>query len=71
MTSTFSSNLCSLLTIDCGLYLPPYKAVNIYFMKAVMEKEKRAIKVADVKYLFAPQYKSLSIPKLLEFAAEF
>ena len=40
-------------------------------MKAVMEKEKRAIKVADVKYLFAPQYKSLSIPKLLEFAAEF
>ena len=36
-----------------------------------MEKQKLAIKAADVKYLYAPQYKSLSIKELLEFAADY
>ena len=28
--------LSSLLTVDASLYLPPYKSVNIYFMKEIM-----------------------------------
>ena len=44
----------SLLTIDCGLYLPPYKSVNIYFMKEVMAMKKKAIKSKDVQHIYAP-----------------
>ena len=48
------TNFCSLLTIDAGLYMPNYKAINIYFMKAVVAGQKKAVKTADVKYLYCP-----------------
>ena len=28
----------SLLTVDCGFYLPEFQCINIYFMKAIMGK---------------------------------
>ena len=58
-----------MLTADCGYYLPPYKSVNIYFMKAIMAKEKNAVKTSNIKYIYAPQYASLSIQNILDFAA--
>ena len=60
-----------LLTVDVGYYLPPYKSINVYFMKDLMAKRKRAIKINDVKHLYAPQYDSLSISKILDFAAAY
>ena len=63
--------LCSLLTVDCGLYMPPFKSVNVYFMKSIMNMERKAIKKNAVKYIFAPQYDTLSIEKILEFANQY
>ena len=60
---------CSLLTVDVGLYLPCYKVINVYFMKALMSGKKKAVKIANMKYLYAPQYTSLSVEKLLAFAS--
>ena len=40
--------LFSLLTVDAGLYLPPFKSVNIYFMKEIMSMKKKALKSKDV-----------------------
>lgn len=42
------------MTVDIGLYMPPPKSVTIYFIKDVLSKTKSAIKVADVKHLYAP-----------------
>ena len=65
--------LCShrLLTVDVGYYLPPYKCINVYFMKALMSRKKKALKTTDIKHLYAPQYDSLSVSKLLDFAAAY
>lgn len=61
---------CShLLTVDLGLFLPHFKSVNIYWMKAILSKQRKALSTAEVKHIFAPQYPALSIAKLLEFAA--
>ena len=57
--------------MDCGFFLPPYKSSNVYFFKDIMAKRKRAIKVSDVAYLYAPQYEDLSCAKILDFAMNF
>ena len=51
--------------------MPPIKCMNIYFAKAVIGKKKRAIKTNAIKYLYAPQYDTLSIKKVLDFAAAY
>ena len=60
-----------MLTIDCAKYLPAYRTVTIYFLKSILNKEKKAIKAGQIKYLYAPQYESLSIKKIIEFAVQF
>ena len=60
----------SLLTVDVGLYLPAYKATNIYFVKDIMARRKRAIKNENVSHLFVPHYEALTIAKMLEFALQ-
>ena len=64
-------SLCRLLTVDVGLYLPPYKCLNVYFMKALVAGKKKAIKTTAVRHLYAPQYDTLSVGKLLDFAAAY
>ena len=54
-----------------GLYLPPFKSVNIYFMKSVMAREKRAVKTDRVRHIYAPQYDSLSLEKIFAFAVQY
>ena len=51
-----SSSIRSLLAVYCNFYLSPYKFVDVYYMKAVIEKQKKAVKMAKVKYLYVPQY---------------
>ena len=53
--------------MDAGLYLPPFKSVNIYFMKEVMAMKKKAIKSKDVQHIYAPQYETLTCAKIYEF----
>ena len=57
--------------MDAGYYLPPFKCVNIYFMKALMGRKKRALKNSEVRHLSVPQYDTLSISKLLDFMAAY
>ena len=61
----------SLLTVEVGLYLPAYKLVSVYWMKDLLAKRKKAIKAAQVQTLNVPQYESLSIKKMLDFAAAY
>ena len=47
-------SLRRLLTVDVCYYLPPYKCINVYFMKALMSRQKKALKTTAVKHLYAP-----------------
>ena len=51
--------------------MPPLQCVNVYFMKALLAGTKKALKTEAVKVLYAPQYESLSIKQLLDFAAVY
>ena len=57
--------------MDCGYYLPPYKSVSVYWMKDLMARKRKAIKTSKIQTLNVPQYETLSIKKLLEFAADY
>ena len=48
--------------------MPSYKTVSVYWMKDLLSKKKKAIKSSEVQTLNVPQYESLSIKKMLEFA---
>ena len=61
----------SLLTVDVGFYLPAFKAINVYWMKAMMAGKKKAVRTSEVKYLYAPQHKSLSVDNVLAFGQQF
>ena len=61
--------MCSLISVDLGLYMPSYKTVSVYWMKDLLSKKKKAIMASEVQTLNVPQYESLSIKKLLDFAA--
>ena len=63
--------MCSLLAVDCGYYLPPYKAVSVYWIKDLMAKKRKALKATEVHTIAVPQYETLSIKKLLDFAAAY
>ena len=63
--------MCSLISVDLGLYMPSYKTVSVYWMKDLLAKRKKAIKAAQVQTLNVPQYESLSIKKMLDFAAPY
>ena len=39
-------------------------------MKDILARKKRALKTAEVQYLYAPQYETLSIDKMLNFALQ-
>ena len=43
--------------------------VTIYFLKDVLASKKAYVKVDAVKTLHVPQYKNMSLEKILEFAA--
>ena len=47
------------------------QCVNVYFMKALLAGTKKALKTEAVKVLYAPQYESLAISKLLDFVAGY
>lgn len=62
------------MTVSAGAYLCHYENITIYFCKDLIRSKKKCkpsrppltiplldIKCADVQYLFAPQYKPLSI----------
>ena len=56
--------------MDAGLYLPPFKSVNIFFMKEIMSMKKKALKSKDVKHIFAPHYETLTCAKIYQFVQD-
>ena len=63
--------MCSLISVDLALYMPAFKIVSVYLMMDLLSKKKMAIKASEVQTLNVPQYESLSIKKLLDFAAAY
>ena len=59
--------MCSFLTVEAGLYLPPHHCINIYFMKEILAKKKKTIKINQVVHLYIKQYDELSVEKIMEF----
>ena len=54
-----------------GYYLPHYKVVSVYWMKDLLSKKRKAIKTSEIQTLNVPQYESLSIKKMLDFASAY
>lgn len=67
-SSIFVISLYQMLTVDAGFYLPPPQSMTIYWMKSIVAGDKKAVKVTEVQYLYAPQYSTLSIKEMLAFA---
>ena len=44
--------------------------VTIYFLKDILARRKAYIMVDDVKTMHIPQYKNLSVEKILDFALD-
>ena len=44
--------------------------VNIYFLKDVVNRRKSYVTCDDVKTVFVPQYKNLSLERIFEFASQ-
>ena len=58
------------MAVECEVYVPPYDNVTIYFLKDILATRKRYISVDDVKTMHIPQYKNLSVEKILDFALD-
>ena len=56
--------------MECEVYVPPYDNVTIYFLKDILARRKAYITVDDVKTMHIPQYKNLSVEKILDFALD-
>lgn len=52
-------------------YLSSYDTVTVYFCKDLITGKKKYIKCDQVKYMFVPQYESLSIERILEKAQQW
>ena len=44
--------------------------VTIYFLKAIIHRQKKYLKNDQVKTLYVPQYEGLAIKDILEFASD-
>ena len=51
-----SNQLSSLLTVEAGKYLPEMHTINVYYMKQILAKKKRSIKIGEVRHLYVKQY---------------
>jgi hypothetical protein len=70
------------LTVDGEVYLPPFETVTVYFLKDIVEGNKKCtysdlfltilvVSTHAVRHLSAPQYDNLSMGKILDFLAQF
>ena len=66
-----SDQLSSLLTVEAGKYLPEMHTINVYYMKQILAKKKRSIKIDQVRHLYVKQYEELTISKILEYAKDW
>ena len=56
------------LTNDCRVYLPGYETVTVWHMRDIVANKRSKIKCQDVKHIIIPQFESLAIADLLEYA---
>ena len=50
--------------------LPPYETVTIYHLKDLIAGKKKTMSTEKVKYLYCPQYNSLSLKKIFRIIHE-
>jgi hypothetical protein len=50
--------------------LPPYEVVTIYHLKDLIAGKKKTMSTDNVKYLYCPQYNSLSLKKIFRIIHE-
>ena len=55
---------------DCGVFLPPYDNVTIYFLKDLISMKKRYLKTEEIKTIYVPFYENLTLAKIGAFAME-
>ena len=56
------------LATECGIYLDSYETMSIFHLKDIISGSRQHIKSKDVKFCHVPQFSSLSVEKMLEFA---
>ena len=62
------SEFYNVLSTDGGLYLPPIQDATQGYLRSLMMGKKECLKSANVILIRVPHYKTLTIPKILEFA---
>ena len=50
------------------MYLPAVHCINIWFLKQLVSSKKKAIKSDRVKVLFVPQYETLAMDDIMQWA---
>ena len=63
--------MCSFLTVEAGLYLPPHHCINIYFMKEILAMKKKTIKINQVTHLYVKLYDELSVKEIMRFCGDY
>ena len=70
------------LTVDCKTYLPAHECVTQYFLKQLINGEKKrrlsvlyiklhiGIKCEEIKYCYCPQYENISVKNMMEEASK-
>ena len=58
------------LTQGCGAYCPAKGTCTIWHLRDLANGSKRYIKAADIQLLYVPQYDSLTLEKMVEWASQ-
>ena len=58
------------LTQGCGKYCPSKDTVTIWHLRDLANGSKRSLFACDVEHLYVPQYESLSLEKMIEWAEQ-
>ena len=67
---SFFRECYTFLAGECEVYLPPYDNVTIYFLKDILARRKAYVHNDKVKTVHVPQYKNLSVEKVLELVVD-
>jgi hypothetical protein len=54
-----------MMTVEACFYLPGPHTINLWFLKQLLNMQKKAIKSDKVKVLYVPQYETLSIEEIM------
>ena len=59
------------LTVEVKAYLAPYESHTIYFLKELIQGQKKYLHCDRIRYLSVPQYEGLGIREMLAEALRY